>query len=103
MNDNELSEMFEKLLKEWDRDTAFQSSYNVIQEHPNNQKIIDLGNRAIPLLLEKIHKSPDMKCHIALRSITGVKLNVPKEHIGKTKEIARLWFEWGKEKGYLSK
>lgn len=101
MNDKELSEMFESLLKEWDRDTAFHSSYNVIQEHPNNQKIIDLGNRVIPLLLEATRKSPDMKCHIALRSITGVKLNVPKEHVGKTKEIARLWIDWGKETGYV--
>jgi hypothetical protein len=101
MNDDELFQMFKKLLQEWERDTAFHSSYNVIQNHPNNQKIVDLGNRVIPLLLEETRKSPDMKCHMSLKILTNVKLDVPKEHIGKTKEIARLWVNWGKEAGYI--
>ena len=101
MNDSKFSDMFKKLFQEWNEDTAFHSSYNIIQKHANHQKIVDLGNIAIPFLLEEISKSPNMRCDMALKSITGVKLNVPEEHVGKTREIARLWIEWGKELGHI--
>ncbi len=99
--DKEFSKVFTDLLRQWEKDTMFQSSYTKIQEHPNNQKIVDLGAKAISLLLERTKTSPCIHCHVALRSITGLILDVPKEHIGKTKEIARIWINWGKENGYI--
>ncbi len=67
--------------------------------HPAYQRIIGMGETAIPLILEEMRCCPSQWTW-ALRAITGAD-PVPKESRGKLKEMTAAWVEWGIEKGYI--
>ena len=65
---------------------------------PAYQKIIAMGEAAIPLLLAELEREPD-HWFIALHAITGVD-PVPKESCGRLKDMTTAWLRWGKEHGF---
>ena len=62
---------FDTLATEWREEQSVLSSAREMAMHPAYLRIIGMGERAIPLILEDLRKSPD-HWFIALHAITGV-------------------------------
>ena len=91
---------FRALTELWREDTGPLSSPTRKAAHPAYQQIIEMGERAIPLILQ------DMQIHpghwsMALQEITGEN-PVPKAASGHVTQVANAWTEWGRNKGYLA-
>lgn len=81
----------------WRRDTSHLSSVRAICSHPAYLRIIAMGVRALPYLLNEFIERPD-HWHLALCTITGDN-PVPKEDYGDLDAMANHWLEWGRERG----
>ena len=97
----ELEATFTELAEQWLKDTAFHSSSAPIVRHPAYQRIVELGEAALPLVFRELEQGPPMRVHWmhALRDITGV-IPVPKELWGKVDIMTNIWLQWGREQGY---
>ncbi len=96
-SEHELTERFVALSREWLRDTAVLSSIRAKVAHPAYATILELGERAIPLVLGELKDRP---AHwlAALKTLTGANPVSP----GATfDEAAEAWLRWGKSRGYL--
>ena len=91
-------ELFLQLLSEWRKDTAFQSSPRVITSHSAYQKIIDIGEPALPFIFEDMRENGGW-WYPALRAITGDN-PVPREARGNRKLNDEAWLRWGQDNGY---
>lgn len=91
---------FSKLKEEWENATAALSSISDISMHPSYQQIIGMGPIAILMILGELQEKPQ-HWFWALKCITGED-PVPPELRGRTKEMAKIWIEWGKKQGYIS-
>lgn len=89
---------FERLYREWKNDTKFMSSASDKAMHPAYQQVIGMGKEALPLIFNKLKKSPD-HWFWALQSITGVN-PIPLDKRGNVPEMAKIWVSWGQEQGY---
>jgi hypothetical protein len=89
---------FEALAAKWKEDTRFESSPYRMAAHRCYQKIIGMGQAAVPLLLRELRTAPDLWFE-ALRAITGEQ-PVKKSHAGDIDAMARDWLEWGERNGY---
>jgi DNA-binding transcriptional MerR regulator len=90
---------FQKLYETWKRATRLKSFTEDIVIDESYQRIIGLGEPAIPLILEKLQERPD---HLfwALRAITGHEL-VPDDELGDMRKMTDKWLEWGIAMGYI--
>lgn len=95
----ELAKRFRELAKRWKEDTAHLSSTARMAKHPAYREIIQMGPPAVPLLLAELRRHPDF-WFAALREITGEN-PVPARSVGKVKEMARAWIEWGRQRGHI--
>ena len=91
--------VFKGLANEWQKDTMPVSSVNAITEHPAYQAILNLGKKAIPLILQKLqfevgHWFP------ALRELTGSNPVSP-DHRGNMELMRQDWLQWGKDNRYI--
>jgi type I restriction enzyme M protein len=91
--------MFQALAQGWRQSRAIMSSVSAMAAIPEYLRIIGLGERAIPLILEDLRKTPD-HWFVALHAITGVS-PVPEESRGRIDEMAKAWIIWGEQSGYL--
>ena len=91
-------EHFLQLLSEWRKDTAFQSSPRVITSHSAYQKIIDIGEPALPFIFEDMRKNGGW-WYPALRAITGDN-PVPRDARGNRTPNDEAWLRWGQDNGY---
>ena len=91
---------FRALTEQWRDETAPLSSPTRKAAHPAYQQIIEMGERAIPLILEDMQNHP-AHWSMALQAITGEN-PVPKVAAGHVIEVANAWTEWGRNKGYLA-
>ena len=98
--DNELTNKFNSLAKQWQNDVAGLSSMSQMTKHSAYQEIINLGKDVIPLLLEDLEKNP-LYWLTALHNITGENPIKP-EQKGRIKLMAQAWIDWGKNKGYIA-
>lgn len=98
--DDRSADSFRSLAKEWrrERDTK-SSSIRAMISHPTYLRIVGMGERAIPFLLEELRSEPD-HWFVALHAITGEN-PVPDESRGRLDEMSMAWVEWGEDKGYL--
>lgn len=90
---------FSELMKAWKTERSATSSSALISMHPAYQRIIGLGLPAIPLILCELGRELD-HWFWALKAITGED-PVPPKSRGKMKEMAEMWLEWGKKRGYV--
>jgi hypothetical protein len=90
---------FSILVRQWQDETGFMSSTSEAVIHPAYQRIIGMGEEAIPFLLKELTKASG-RWFWALKSITGED-PVPEDQRGKTQLMIKAWIEWGKEKGYI--
>jgi hypothetical protein len=88
-----LERAFRELVRVWEQDTYYFSSTTQIVSHQAFQRIVELGNLVVPLLLTEIGSHPSHLV-IALRRITGVD-PVPLEDRGKFPAMAEAWVKWG--------
>jgi hypothetical protein len=95
---NELKQVFDALVAEWRKETGKTSSSTEMAMHPAYQKIIGLGEAAIPLLLNELENKTG-RWFWALKAITREDPVAP-ENRGRTKIMIKAWLDWGKEKGY---
>jgi hypothetical protein len=94
-----LSEEFARLTEWWKDDTALLSSASDIAAHPAYKRIIELGELALPLILEDMARAPH-HWFLALQSITNVD-PVPAWSRGKVDEMTRAWLDWGRVHGII--
>jgi len=83
---------------QWKHDTLFESSPWRMASHPAYQRIIGMGWRAVPLILQHLRREADFWFE-ALVAITGEQ-PVPPEHAGNMEAMREDWLRWGREHGY---
>ena len=91
--------LFHEMANTWRKETGYMSSVQDRAMHPAYQRIIGLGQPAVPLILDELQTRPD-QWFWALRAITGEN-PVPEEHQGNINVMAKDWLNWGKERGYI--
>ena len=94
------ADSFRDLAKQWKREReTVSSSIRTMISHPAHLRIVGLGERAIPFLLEELRNNAD-HWFVALHAITGEN-PIPDESRGRLDEMSMAWVEWGEENGYL--
>lgn len=94
-----LKQLFQVLTRQWKEDTGLVSSPTRIAMHPAYQRIIGMGESAVPFILE------DLALHggdwyWALHAITGAAPVAPNlRHT--SREVRDIWLRWGRERGYI--
>jgi hypothetical protein len=90
---------FRALAKQWHQETDHHSSTSIIQSHPALQKIMRMGERAVPLILRELNEGRDGHWFQALCALTGEN-PVPK---GSNYDSCRgAWLAWGKKRGLIA-
>lgn len=100
---NPLGDRFAALTRQWYEQRGISSSTHDIVLCEAYQQIIGMGERVLPLIFEKLKSEgtkPD-QWFWALRSITGEN-PVPRELWGRRKEMAKIWLQWGEQRGYAT-
>lgn len=97
---NELSEEFARLADQWHEETGHLSSPSQIAMHPAYQRIIGMGERAIPLILRDLHLRGG-QWYWALRAITD-QSPVPQDAAGNIRIMKQAWLHWGANRGYVA-
>ena len=97
-DDNAASEFF-MLANTWRMEADISSSARQLATHPAYLRIIGMGERALPLILEELRTTPD-HWFVALHAITGAS-PVPEGARGRLREMADAWVAWGKENGFM--
>ena len=90
--------LFDRLAEEWRHDRPRGVDVADMVMHPSYQRIIGMGEDAIPMILSELDRQPD-HWFWALHSITGVD-PVPEECQGNIAGMANAWLEWGRQNGF---
>ncbi|MEZ4858536.1 MAG: hypothetical protein R2781_06970 [Flavobacteriaceae bacterium] len=86
-----LKDKFENLYSTWERNTKYKSSIAAIIEDDNFQEIINMGEDAIPLIIDEIERKPSVLVW-ALNIITGKSLT----SVGRStvEDICKRWVKY---------
>lgn len=91
------SVQFAQLLAEWHKERGITSSITTMAMCPSYQKIIGMGERAIPLILRQMENEgdePDM-WFWALRALTNTD-PVPEDARGNIVRMSQAWLNWAR-------
>lgn len=88
---------FTRLVREWQKDTMFMSSVTQMAIHPAYQRIIGMGQPAVPLILKEMSTNSS-HWFWALEAITGEN---PANDVSTFDEGVQAWLNWGYARGYL--
>lgn len=90
---------FNSLRDAWRRERSALSSATQMAMTPSYQRIIGMGERAIPQILRGLEAEGDNPDHWfwALAAITRAN-PVPEEHRGDMPAMARAWIEWARDR-----
>ena len=96
--------IFEMLVSKWKKERGITSSITHMVICPSYQRIIGLGEKAVPLLLQQLESelkfnNPD-HWFWALRVITNEN-PVEEADQGDMNRMAKAWIEWGRSSGYV--
>lgn len=94
-----LAGKFGELADQWHEETGFLSSPSQIAMHCAYQRIIGMGPRAIPLILEDLRERGG-QWYWALGAITG-ESPVPPEASGNARRVKDAWLQWGRDHGQI--
>jgi hypothetical protein len=95
--DPDLEAEFHSLVKQWKADTETSSLVQQQVQHPAYQRIIHMGPRAVPLILDEMRRCPD-HWFWALHAITGEQ---PASAGSTFSEAADAWLAWGRARGLI--
>ena len=90
---------FVRLVEEWKANRPPTSQSTKLAMHPAYQRIIGMGERALPLILAELDACPD-HWFLALQAITGED-PVPPQAQGNLKAAAAAWIKWGRIHGLV--
>lgn len=88
---------FEHLVNQWRKETRYLSSLAKISMHPAYQKIIGMGQKALPLILREMQKKGGHWLW-ALHVITDEDPAPPNATFD---EAVLAWLNWGKQRRYI--
>ncbi len=93
------SRLFTRLVKQWHEERGITSSLSKMFNCSSYQQIIEMGDRAVPLILERLKQEGENPDHwyAALEAITGED-PVPEDAYGDTVLIAKAWLSWAETK-----
>ena len=91
---------FRSLADQWREETGMLSSNHQMERHPAYREIIQMGEAAIPLILQELEERP-YHWFGALVTLTGDN-PVPPEDAGYIQKMTVAWIGWGQQKGYIS-
>lgn len=90
-------EAFRALADRWRRETGMLSSVSKKTKHADYQKIMAMGEPAVPMILRELRERP-AHWFAALEAITGAS---PAEGADNFASAASAWIQWGRERGYI--
>src|SRR5437764_8781182 len=90
----EVRDRFERLAREWKERSRYLSNTAQMAMLKPYQRIIGMGEQAIPFILQELQREPD-QWFWALEMITEEN-PIPPEAAGKVRLMAQAWIEWGK-------
>ena len=92
-------DVFQHLIVTWKKERGATSSIPQMSMCPSYQKIIGMGEKAVPLILRQLQSESDDPghWHWALSAITGAN-PVPEDAIGNTRKISKAWLQWARDK-----
>jgi hypothetical protein len=89
-----------RILADWWRDaTQFLSSPTDITSHEAYQRIIALGPRVVPLILEDL-RDRGGHWYIALRRLVTDPPQIDQETARSSRAVVDVWLNWGRAHGY---
>ena len=92
-------ELFHTARKEWLQERPRGADLAGIISHPAYQRIIEMGQDAVPLILQELQNRPD-HWFPALHAITGAN-PVPESVQGNLTKMTDAWLTWARENGHL--
>ncbi len=92
-----LQQEFDVLVEQWRDETMMLSSPMTAAMHPSYQRIIGMGQPAVPLILQELERRPD-HWFWALHAITG---EDPARATDDVDVAATDWLNWGRTRGYV--
>lgn len=95
-----LRDEFTQLADLWHGETDHLSSPSQIAMHPAYLRVIGLGERAIPLILNDLRRRGG-QWYLALRAITNEK-PVPDAASGNIRRMKEAWLHWGAAHGHIA-
>lgn len=95
----DLRQKFKALAQEWRAAIEVVSSSTEIFSHPAYQRIMAMGEFAVPFILRELERAPD-HWDYALWMITGENPVSPVD-AGRLDRIAQAWTRWGREHRYI--
>lgn len=95
----ELFEEFIRLAAQWQAETAGASVARRIVSHPAYLRIIGMGDRAVPWILDQLENG-EAHWFEALHAITGAN-PVPDEDRGVYAKMTQAWLTWGRDNGWI--
>ena len=95
----DLHREFRNLVAQWREETFGQSLAAPGVLNPAYLRIIGMGERALPWILDELEESGG-QWYVALQSITGED-PVPEEDRGHRPKMRAAWREWGRRNGWI--
>ena len=89
---------FENLVKDWKKATVHYSFIRQKIVHPAYLRIVGMGEKAIPFILEELRESPSASWFPALEAISG---NIAAPEAKTVGEAVQSWLSWGKQQSHL--
>jgi len=101
ISEDQSAEAFYILAEQWRRETGMLSSVSRKVKHPAYQKIIAMGEKALPFILRELRDHP-ANWFGALKAIAAESPVILDEKHDLQK-LREAWLRWGEERGYLEK
>ena len=92
---------FGRLASIWKSETKFLSNATTKAMHHAYQKIIGMGEGAVPFILRDLQRNGPNDWFWALTVITEVN-PITEEIAGNMSAMTEAWLQWGEKEGYLS-
>jgi hypothetical protein len=86
---------FQRLTRQWKKETFLCSSVNALEQHPAMRKIVGMGKKAVPLIMVSL-EGESAWWFGALRELTGIN-PVPAEDSGRVRQMREHWLKWWAE------
>ena len=97
--ESSLEDEFQNCATVWKRDTGHLSVAGQIAKHAAYRRIIDMGEPAIPLILDDLREKPN-HWFLALSAIANEAPEVAESDKGDMRAISEAWIQWGRDRGY---
>src|ERR1700759_4752571 len=92
------AELFDGIADKWELETVFESVITRKATHPAYQRIIGMGEPALPLILRRLRRRPG-QWFWALTAITG---QDPAQDVDTVAGARNAWLRWGLERGLIT-